>query len=315
MVAMINNLLQPQITAQLGIAPNDYRQPVIIDAYVPPAAGQSESDPSLYFLDRSQIDYATAAIDSVCGYWDSEGTDLAPVNSGAAECKTQADFVGEVIAGGVTSDHLEAPFQVSSYPGVDTTTTAAAAPQDAMPEYQQPRGDAPLEAEAGEGMEDVYAAEFDENEEKILRATVKAVQSGTLTPLIKEELRCTIQSRRLAAGKGELHVEFTRPVKRKDAREIVIPVCTQSRDIVMPVCTQSRDIVILVCTQSRDTVIPVCTQSRDIVIPVCTQSHEIAVPVCTQSRDIVVPVCTQSLDIVIPVCTQSLDIAIPMCTQ
>ena len=56
---------------------------------------------------------------------------------------------------------------------------------------------------------------FDENEQKIVDATIEAFQTGTLTPLIKEELRCTIQSRRLAQGKGELKVEFKRPLKRK----------------------------------------------------------------------------------------------------
>ncbi|GFR78924.1 proto-oncogene c-Fos-like [Elysia marginata] len=65
------------------------------------------------------------------------------------------------------------------------------------------------------------AIEFqcDTNEEKILNATIKALNSGSLTPLIKEELRCTIQSRRLAEGKGELKVEFKSPPKKKTMSE------------------------------------------------------------------------------------------------
>lgn len=59
----------------------------------------------------------------------------------------------------------------------------------------------------------------DTNEEKILNATIKALSSGSLTPLIKEELRCTIQSRRLAEGKGELKVEFKSPPKKKEMTE------------------------------------------------------------------------------------------------
>ncbi|GFO50535.1 basic leucine zipper transcriptional factor atf-like 3 [Plakobranchus ocellatus] len=68
---------------------------------------------------------------------------------------------------------------------------------------------------------EAQAIEFqcDTNDEKILNATIKAFQSGSLTPLIKEELRCTIQSRRLAEGKGELTVEFKSPPKKKEMTE------------------------------------------------------------------------------------------------
>jgi hypothetical protein len=38
-------------------------------------------------------------------------------------------------------------------------------------------------------------------------ATLSAVSSGTITPLIKEELRCTIQQKRLSSGKEELTVD------------------------------------------------------------------------------------------------------------
>ncbi|XP_076100503.1 cyclic AMP-dependent transcription factor ATF-3-like [Mytilus galloprovincialis] len=42
-------------------------------------------------------------------------------------------------------------------------------------------------------------------------ATLTALETGELTPLVKEELKYTIQSRRLANGQSELGVEFTEP--------------------------------------------------------------------------------------------------------
>ncbi|XP_060584010.1 uncharacterized protein LOC132740171 isoform X2 [Ruditapes philippinarum] len=42
-------------------------------------------------------------------------------------------------------------------------------------------------------------------------AAAKAMVDGNMTPLIKEELKCSIQSKRLKAGKPELKVEFTDP--------------------------------------------------------------------------------------------------------
>ncbi|PVD26461.1 hypothetical protein C0Q70_14138 [Pomacea canaliculata] len=45
----------------------------------------------------------------------------------------------------------------------------------------------------------------------LLRATVESLHTGRLTPLIKEELRCRIQSRRLSEGKDELTVHFESP--------------------------------------------------------------------------------------------------------
>ncbi|KAK6181036.1 hypothetical protein SNE40_008980 [Patella caerulea] len=45
------------------------------------------------------------------------------------------------------------------------------------------------------------------------RATFASLESGQLTPLLKEELKCRIQSRRLSEGKEELHVDFTSPSK------------------------------------------------------------------------------------------------------
>ncbi|GFR78959.1 hypothetical protein ElyMa_000544200 [Elysia marginata] len=49
------------------------------------------------------------------------------------------------------------------------------------------------------------------NDSGLLRATMESLECGRLTPLIKEELRCRIQSRRLSEGKDELFVEFPSP--------------------------------------------------------------------------------------------------------
>lgn len=53
----------------------------------------------------------------------------------------------------------------------------------------------------------------------LVKATYAALESGRLTPLLKEELRCRIQSRRLSEGKDELMVEFTAPTKDEVQRE------------------------------------------------------------------------------------------------
>ncbi|KAL8580788.1 hypothetical protein ACOMHN_018460 [Nucella lapillus] len=45
----------------------------------------------------------------------------------------------------------------------------------------------------------------------LFKATVESLHTGRLTPLIKEELRCRIQSRRLSEGKEELRVQFESP--------------------------------------------------------------------------------------------------------
>lgn len=45
----------------------------------------------------------------------------------------------------------------------------------------------------------------------LTEATLVALETGELTPLVKEELKYTIQSRRLANGQGELGVEFSEP--------------------------------------------------------------------------------------------------------
>lgn len=50
-------------------------------------------------------------------------------------------------------------------------------------------------------------------ENRLIDATLTALKTGNLSPLVKEELKYTIQSRRLATGKQELKVDF--PVQLK----------------------------------------------------------------------------------------------------
>lgn len=47
----------------------------------------------------------------------------------------------------------------------------------------------------------------------LLNATLEALETGELAPIIKEELKYTIQSRRLAKGQEELKVEFPEEVE------------------------------------------------------------------------------------------------------
>lgn len=56
-------------------------------------------------------------------------------------------------------------------------------------------------------------------DEKIFEAVNEALTSGSLTPLIKEELKCAIQSRRLKEGKNELKVEFSSEPKTFELSE------------------------------------------------------------------------------------------------
>ncbi|KAK3092841.1 hypothetical protein FSP39_007807 [Pinctada imbricata] len=68
--------------------------------------------------------------------------------------------------------------------------------------------------------------------EKILEATKMALETGELTPLVKEELKYTIQTRRLAEGKEELQVQFEDPINlelRPDEVEKVERRRTQNR--------------------------------------------------------------------------------------
>jgi hypothetical protein len=53
------------------------------------------------------------------------------------------------------------------------------------------------------------------SQDKLMDAALVAMDTGDITPLVKEELKLTIQSRRLAAGVGELQVEFEPPQQRE----------------------------------------------------------------------------------------------------
>ena len=46
------------------------------------------------------------------------------------------------------------------------------------------------------------------DEARFFLATLESFQTGRVTPLLKEELRCKIQSRRLSEGKAELSVNL-----------------------------------------------------------------------------------------------------------
>lgn len=55
---------------------------------------------------------------------------------------------------------------------------------------------------------DLYDGIKDKN---LMEAATRAMADGTMTPLIKEELKYSIQSKRLKEGKPELKIEFTEP--------------------------------------------------------------------------------------------------------
>ena len=55
---------------------------------------------------------------------------------------------------------------------------------------------------------DAFSAFTDVRDSQLAEAALNAVTSGKLTPLIKVELRSTIQAKRLSEGKEELEVEI-----------------------------------------------------------------------------------------------------------
>ncbi|ELU03491.1 hypothetical protein CAPTEDRAFT_221193 [Capitella teleta] len=76
----------------------------------------------------------------------------------------------------------------------------------------------------------------------VAMATLSAVSTGTITPLVKEELRCTIQQKRLSEGKEELMVDFDerepcelsnadkeRKLRRKERNRIAAQKCRSKR--------------------------------------------------------------------------------------
>ncbi|XP_013094521.2 uncharacterized protein LOC106078242 [Biomphalaria glabrata] len=229
MVAMINNLLQPHLSAQLGTKAIDYSQQVIIDAYIPPAdQADTFTDQPLCVLDRSQLDYSHAG-DNDGGspvHWQlGGGLDFSAVNLELPEYKPRDEV--QVKSSEVISDRLlchplhfgSTTVALSGVSDISPVNNTATSPHQTTMREQPHQEEAPLANEGGEGAAEAILMDFDEHDEKIINATFKAFQSGTLTPLIKEELRCIIQSRRLAEGKGELQVEFKSPPKKKDMTE------------------------------------------------------------------------------------------------
>ncbi|KAL3877730.1 hypothetical protein ACJMK2_035394 [Sinanodonta woodiana] len=71
--------------------------------------------------------------------------------------------------------------------------------------------------------EDVLASggylEMVNAEDPFQEAIVKSLEIGSVMPLVKEELKLKIQSRRLSEGRGELKVEFTSPPKYEVKQE------------------------------------------------------------------------------------------------
>ena len=61
-------------------------------------------------------------------------------------------------------------------------------------------------------VENIYKEmDLETKDEKIFQAVNEALTTGSLTPLVKEELKCSIQSRRMKEGKSELKVAFSGP--------------------------------------------------------------------------------------------------------
>lgn len=57
------------------------------------------------------------------------------------------------------------------------------------------------------------------SQDSLMEAALAALGTGDMTPLVKEELKLTIQSRRLASGKGELRVNFEPPTQSELTEE------------------------------------------------------------------------------------------------
>ncbi|PVD26455.1 hypothetical protein C0Q70_14132 [Pomacea canaliculata] len=55
---------------------------------------------------------------------------------------------------------------------------------------------------------------------ELAEAARMAYESGTITPLVKQELRLVIQTRRLSQGKDELRVAFSAPCSHQVTTDI-----------------------------------------------------------------------------------------------
>lgn len=71
-----------------------------------------------------------------------------------------------------------------------------------------------------EKMEDVDTdLQISSSQDSLMEAALAALGTEDMTPLVKEELKLTIQSRRLASGKGELRVNFEPPTQSELTEE------------------------------------------------------------------------------------------------
>ena len=61
---------------------------------------------------------------------------------------------------------------------------------------------------------------------KLYLAAMESYRTGSLTPILKEELKYHIQSRRMSEGKDEMIVEFDQGVPRKQVRSFSRPKTT-----------------------------------------------------------------------------------------
>lgn len=75
-------------------------------------------------------------------------------------------------------------------------------------------------------MEDVDTdLQISSSQDSLMEAALAALGTGDMTPLVKEELKLTIQSRRLASGKGELRVNFEPPINPVRGKILFCVVC------------------------------------------------------------------------------------------
>ena len=70
-------------------------------------------------------------------------------------------------------------------------------------------------------------------DDKLAYAAVRALQDGNLTPIIKEELRLTIQSKRLKKGQDELSVTFREPSEERVRKHLTQFKCCGGYSMVV----------------------------------------------------------------------------------
>ena len=110
-------------------------------------------------------------------------------------------------------------------PSTTTTNTATTA---AVPLMVAVEEEAPVPSPSGpsEGSSDYSSVSMDSMDPMVARAVRECSDTGSLTPLIKTELKCTIQKKRIAAGKTEIAPEELLANKNKKEE-----VSTNSLDV------------------------------------------------------------------------------------